>query len=129
MQKDPDSNEIAQRVRQRIAKLPEPVRAQMQRMLQKLPAEQIDALLGSDSPLIERALQRAEASVAARHTGPVHPSQSAAHISPSSTELLNRLASTRVQTVVRGDHPGAGMWLLVIAACVVIVMAYLLFIT
>ena len=121
---DSSSNNAAQRLRQRIAALPEPIRAQVQRMLQKLPADQIDALLASGSPLIERALQRAESAATAHRTGPAHPSQSATHTSSSSTELLAHSASRRVQTVVQGDHPGAGLWLLVVAIGVVIGLVY-----
>lgn len=119
-----NASAAVQRMRQRIEALPAPIRAQVQRLLEKFPADQIDALLGSGSPLIERALQRAESSVASRQTGPAHPAQNATHTSSSSTELLNRLASTRVQTVVAGDHPGAGMWLLVAAVCALVALSY-----
>lgn len=46
------------------------------------------------------------------------------YISSSSIELLDRLASTRVQTMIRGDHPGAGLWLLIAAVCVIVVLSY-----
>ncbi len=124
MQTDSHGNDPAELMRQRIAALPEPVRAQVQRMLQKLPAEQVDALLTSGSPLIERALKRAESAVAARRTEPLHPSQNATHTSSSSTDLLAHSASRHVQTVVQGDHPGAGLWLLVIAIGAVIGLVY-----
>ena len=124
MQTDSDGKDAAQRILQRIAALPEPICAQVQRMLQKLPPDQIDALLASGSPLIERALKRAESSVAARQAG--HPSQNATHTSSSTTELLAHSASRRVQTVVQGDHPGAGLWLLVAAVGIVVVLVYLM---
>ena len=67
---------------------------------------------------------RRESSVAARQAGSAHPAQNAMYISSSSIELLDRLASTRVQTMIRGDHPGAGLWLLIAAVCVIVVLSY-----
>lgn len=130
----------AQRVRERIDVLPAPIRAQVVRMLQKFPADQIDSLLASGSPLIERALNRAEAGTAAvggliqnsadakrdamRRAStlraddsathqPTHPGDRSASVSTSASDLLARLAETRRPTVVHGDNPGVGMPLVI----------------
>lgn len=124
MQTDSNSNDAAQRLRQRIAKLPEPIRAQVQRMLQKLPPDQIDALLASGSPLIERALQRAETSANAHTAGPSHPAQDATRKSSNAAELLARTTTSRMQTVVQGDHPGIGIWVLFAVVGVVVLLVY-----
>ncbi|MEO5595818.1 MAG: hypothetical protein ABIQ97_01540 [Lysobacteraceae bacterium] len=130
----------AQRVRERIDALPAPIRAQVMRMLQKFPADQVDSLLASGSPLIERALHKAEAGKAAvgglvQHSAeakrdamrrastlraddsathqPSHPGQHSASVSTSASDLLERLAATRRPTVVHGDKPGVGLPLVI----------------
>jgi cobalamin biosynthesis Mg chelatase CobN len=104
--------------------VPEPMRSQLLRQLDKMPAPMRERLLREGSPMLDRVMLKAREKANAMNVATPASATDASHAGPDRVRTVRQGSGTsapiRVQTVSPGDSTNGGVWLVafVVAAAV-----------
>jgi hypothetical protein len=111
-----------------LSDLPDPVRATIQRQLDKLPPQLREKLLREGSPILEKAIAKAREQARAATASAARFKSDAAVVKavPKADIRYEQATRDRVPTVMPGDSDNHAMWLFVGAVALVAIAWYVL---